>query len=77
VSEVQEVKQLVPPALHTNGGHDTDPLASQLPAPSHVIAFVWTPPTQVCAAQMVPEAHRWHAPAPSHTPLVPQVLSVC
>jgi hypothetical protein len=45
----------------------------QVPVPLHVRACVYVPAVQVASAHDVPAGYFSHAPAPSHTPFVPQL----
>lgn len=51
--------------------------ATHLPAPSHVLLAVWVPPLHAPPAQTVPATCFRQAPAPSHEPSVPHVVSAC
>lgn len=53
------------------------PPLTQEPAPSHVLAFTCVFPEQLCATHSVPLAYLRHAPAPSHSPSLPHVVSGC
>jgi hypothetical protein len=48
--------------------------AGQLPAPSHVAAFVAVPLVQLAVRQDVVALRNRHAPLPSHVPSCPQVV---
>jgi hypothetical protein len=74
-SPLQAVLQLVVP-LHTYGVQLVVVAALQVPAPSQVRAFVCVDPElQLEETQIAPAAYRWQAPAPSQTPVVPQVAT--
>jgi hypothetical protein len=63
--------------LHAKGAHGIVLAGRHVPAPSQVRASVCVePPTgHDGAAQTVPAAYTWQAPAPSHTPVVLQLAA--
>lgn len=69
--------QLVLQALgpHVYGAQLWGTGETQLPVPSQSDADVAMLPAQTAGAHPVPAAWSAHAPAPSHTPVVPQVLA--
>jgi hypothetical protein len=59
--------------LHLNGAHSSGSrVGVQEPFPSHWDAKEALPFEHVAAAQIVPDAHREHAPLPSQVPSRPQ-----
>jgi hypothetical protein len=64
------VKHLVP--LHVNGAHGMASGAVHLPVALHVDGGVYTLLAHLSGAHCAPVGYFWHAPAPSHLPLVPQ-----
>ena len=75
-STLHAVLQLVVP-LHMYGVQLVVVAVLQVPAPSQVRAFVCVedPEAQLEATQIAPAAYRWQAPAPSQTPVVPQLAT--
>jgi hypothetical protein len=69
------VLQVVP--LHAKGAHGSVLAAWQVPAPSHVRARVCmvAPTGHEGGAHVVPAAYSWHAPWPSHAPVLPQLVA--
>jgi hypothetical protein len=51
------------------------PASTHTPAPLQLSARERTLPLQLAAAHVVPLAHSSHAPAPLHTPSVPQLVA--
>lgn len=72
-SSIHELKQSVPPALHTYGLHSRRTPAAQVPSPLHVDCPVALPAAQAAAAQTVPLAYLRQAPEPLHVPSLPQL----
>jgi hypothetical protein len=71
-SELHEVSHALGPQAY--GVHGVTVPAEHVPAPSHCTAGCSFPLKQVAAApQGVPAGYSSHAPAPLHTPLVPQL----
>lgn len=69
------VAHAVPAVLQTYGAHELVVPAEHVPDPSQLRAVVALPELHVAAAHEVPLAYNWHAPAPLHTPVVPQVAA--
>jgi hypothetical protein len=59
---------------HAYAPHDAGLAAEQVPAPSQVLAGVCVVPVHDSLPQLVPTAHRRHAPMPSHMPSRPQLV---
>jgi hypothetical protein len=70
---VHEARHAVPPALHAYGAHGVVEAVEHVPVPLHVLALVCTPPLQVAAAQLVPDAYSSHVRDPLHWPSAPHV----
>jgi hypothetical protein len=76
-SDVHVVRQVLPSGAHWNGVQGSVVAPEQPPALSHVPVVVRMNPTQASAAHTTPAfpLKRAHAPVPSHTPVVPQVVA--
>ena len=76
-SDVHVVRQVLPSGAHWNGVQGSVIAPEQPPALSHVPVVVRMNPTQASAAHTTPALplKRAHAPVPSHTPVVPQVVA--
>ena len=70
--DAHDVLHVVAP--HAYAPHDVVAAVWHVPAPSHVLAGVCVVPLHIAAPQLVPTAHRRHAPSPSHMPSRPQLL---
>ena len=76
-SDVHVVRQVLPSGAHWNGVQGSVVAPEQPPALSHVPVVVRMNPRQASAAHTTPALplKRAHAPVPSHTPVVPQVVA--
>ena len=76
-SDVHVVRQVLPSGAHWNGVQGSVVAPEQPPVLSHVPVVVRMNPTQASAAHTTPALplKRAHAPVPSHTPVVPQVVA--
>jgi hypothetical protein len=70
--DVHDVLHVVVP--HAYAPHDVVLAVWHVPAPSQVLAGVCVVPLHDSAPQLVPAAHRRHAPRPSHMPSRPQLV---
>jgi len=64
------------PAEHAYGAQVMPVPFPQVPDPLQTCVSA-TSPWQIALPQLVPEAHIWQLPAPSHSPSVPQVDAAC
>jgi hypothetical protein len=65
----------LPSVPHMNGAHDCPGVVTQVPVPSQRNAVVSVEPSQPACLHIVPVEYFWQAPAPSQTPLVPQLAA--
>jgi hypothetical protein len=72
LSLAQIVRQL-PVVPHMNGAHDCPGVVTQVPRPSQRNAVVSVETSQPAGLHIVPVEYFWQAPAPSQTPLLPQL----
>ncbi len=70
-TDVHDVLHVVVP--HAYAPHDVVLAVWHVPAPSQVLAGVCVVPLHDAVPQLVPAAHRRHAPSPSHMPSRPQL----
>jgi hypothetical protein len=63
----------LPSVPHMNGAHDCPGVVTHVPAPSQRKAVVSVEPSHPAGLHIVPVEYFWQAPAPSQTPLLPQL----
>jgi hypothetical protein len=77
LSVAQELAQVLPAVSHLYGAQAAPVGTTHIPLPSQRPSPVAVLPVQFAGWHEVPDGCRWHWPAPSHTPVVPQVEAGC